>query len=159
VFAALVLGADPAWAEGFQLGETKEQLKLKYGVLLTDHGTGRVTVTLTIADEGRLKPLNSVDLGIPSKDGTGYFDLALSLATRKVDGKQVVSVHLKRELAERAEFDLKTSTLDGKQEALTWYYHKIPIAEYLKTGEKQSASRPKTPAVQQSPPPAASLKD
>ena len=134
---ALVLTATLAWAEGLGLGETKEQLKLKYDLSVVDHGTGRVTVSLTIADQGRLKPLDSVELAIPSKDGTGYFDLAVSLATKTVDGKLLVSVHLKRELAERAEIHLKTSSLDGKQEPLTWYYHAIPIAEYIKKGERK----------------------
>ncbi len=132
VFAVTVLAICLAWAEGFGLGETKEQLKLKYDVSVKDHGTGRVTVNLTITDQGRLKPLDSVDLVIPSKDGTNFVDLSRSLATRKVDGKLLVRVHLKRELAERSEIQLRTSRLDGKQEALTWYFHAIPIAEYLK---------------------------
>jgi hypothetical protein len=68
VFAAIVVPATLAWALGIQLGETKEQLKLDYEVSVTDHGTGRVTVTFTLADEGRLKPISSVDLSIPSKD-------------------------------------------------------------------------------------------
>jgi hypothetical protein len=140
VLAALVLTADLAWAEGLGLGETKEQLNLKYDVSVVDHGTGRVTVNLTIADEGRLKPLDSVDLVVPSKDGTGFVDLALSLATREVDGKRSVSVHLKRELAERAEIHLRTSSLDGKQEPLTWYYHAIPIAEYIKNGDRKNVA-------------------
>jgi hypothetical protein len=136
VFVALVMPATLAWALGFQLGETKEQLKLDYEVSVTDHGTGRVTVNLTIRDEGRLKPLDrGVDLVIPSQDGTGYVDLSLSMDRRKVDGKQVMSVHLKRELAERAEIQLKTGTLDGKQSPRTWYYHVIPLAEHLKAGE------------------------
>lgn len=137
VFAAIVLVAGLAWAEGLGLGQTKEQLKLQYDVLLVDHGTGRVTVNLTIADQGRLKPLKSVELVIPSKDGTGFVDLALSLATREVDGKLLASVHLARELAERAEIHLTTSSLDGKKEALTWYYHVIPIARYMKTAEEK----------------------
>ena len=66
-------------------------------------GPFSVTITFTLADEGRLKPLDSVDLSIPSKDkhksGGFMSDLSLSLATRKVDGKQVASVHLKKELA------------------------------------------------------------
>jgi hypothetical protein len=41
---------------------------------------------------------------------------------------------LTRELAERASIQLQTNTLDGKQEPLTWYYHRIPIADYLKAG-------------------------
>jgi len=144
VFAAIVLAANRAWALGFRLGETKEQLKLDYEVSVVDHGTGRVTVTLTIADEGRLKPLRSVDLDFPSKDkhkDGGYMaDLWLSLATKKVDGKLLVSVHLKRELAEQAEIHLKTGSLDGKREALTWYYHAIPIAKYMKNGERKAAN-------------------
>ncbi len=137
VFAVIVLTAKPSWALGLRLGETKEQLKLDYQVSAVDHGTGRVTVNLTIVDEGRLKPLDSVYLVIPSKDGTGFVDLSVSLATRKVDGKLLVSVHLTRELAEPAEIQLRTLSLDGKKEALTWYYHVIPIAEYLKKGEQK----------------------
>ena len=137
MFAAIVLASNSAWALGFQLGETKEQLKLKYDVSLKDHGTGRVTVNLTIVDEGKLKPLDSVSLVIRSKDGPRFVDLSLSLATRKVDGKLLARVHLKKELAERAEIQLRTSSLDGKKEALTWYYHVIPIAERLKNGEQK----------------------
>ena len=134
-FAAVVLAADVTWALGFRLGETKEQLGLKYDVSVVDHGTGRVTVNLTIADPGRLKPLDSVDLVIPNKetkDGAGFVDLSVALAAKEVDGKRSVSVHLAREWAERAEIQLKTSSLDGKKLGLTWYYHAIPLAGYLK---------------------------
>lgn len=137
VFAAVVLAANGAWALGFRLGETKEQLKLDYEVSVVDHGTGRVTVNLTIADPGRLKPLDSVELVVPSDAGTGFVDLSLSLATRDVGGKRLVSVHLKKALAERAEIQITTSSLDGKKEALTWYYHAIPIAGYLKDGQRK----------------------
>jgi hypothetical protein len=47
-FGALVLDTNLAWALGLQLGETKEQLKLKYDVAAVDHGTGRVTINLTL---------------------------------------------------------------------------------------------------------------
>ena len=131
--AAIGLTANPAWAVGFELGETKEQLKLQYDVSATDHGTGRVTVNLTIADAGRLKPLDrGVALVIPSKDGGRYVDLSVGLERRMENGKQIVSVHLTRELAERGQIQLKTDTLDGKQQPLTWYYHVIPIADYIK---------------------------
>ena len=140
MIAALFSTTKLAWAEGFELGETKQQLKLGYEVAVKDHGTGRVTITFTLADDGRLKPLDSIDLSIPSKDkhksGGFMSDLSLSLATRKVDGKQVASVHLKKELAERAQIQLKTRSLDGKQEPLTWYYHRIRIVDYLKNEER-----------------------
>ncbi|HVW00048.1 MAG TPA: hypothetical protein VHB77_06905, partial [Planctomycetaceae bacterium] len=64
-FAAVALVANLVWALGFQLGQSKDELKLKYDLEVQDHGTGRVTAVLKIADEGRLKPLNSVDLVIP----------------------------------------------------------------------------------------------
>jgi hypothetical protein len=161
VIAVIVLPASLVWALEFQLGETKDQLKLKYDVSVTDHGTGRVTVVLSIADQGRLKPLNSIDLVIPSKEqikngGTGRPDLSLSLAIREVEGKQVARVHLLRDLAERVEIHLKTRHFDGKQEALTWYYHMIPIAEHLKNaGQKTTKKKPAVSEEQ----PAASAKE
>jgi hypothetical protein len=130
--AIVLLSAGLAWALGFELGETKDQLGLKYDVAVQDHGTGRVTVTLTIADDGRLKPLRSVDLVVPSDDGAGHVDLALSLALKDSGGKRTASVHLKRALAERAEIHLVTDHLDGKQLALTWYYHVIRLADHIR---------------------------
>jgi hypothetical protein len=128
-FAAVALVSSLAWALGEGLSETKQQLKLQYDVSLTDHGTGRATVNLTIADQGRLKPLDSVDLLIPSNDGTGFVDLSVPLATKEVDGKLHVRAHLKKELAERAVLQLRTHLLDGKETPLTWYYHEIPLAK------------------------------
>jgi hypothetical protein len=59
----------------------------------------------------------------------------VSLERRMENGKQIVSVHLTRELAERAKIQLQTDTLDGKQQPLTWYYHVIPVADHLKNIE------------------------
>ncbi len=135
VFVAAVLAGNIAWGLGERLGQSKEQLKLDYEISAVDHGTGRVTVNLTIADEGRLKPLSGVELVIPGQEGSGHVDLSVPLAARVVDGKRLLNVHLKREWAERAEIQLRTSHLDGKQEALTWYFHTIPIANCLKNTE------------------------
>ena len=131
-FVTVALGANLAWGIGFELGESKEKLKLKYDVSVYDHGTGRVTVTLKIADQGRLL--------IPAKqkneDGGSYADLSVALNARDEDGKQVVRVHILRELAERADLQLKINHLDGEQQVLTWYYHSIPIAKHLKDAER-----------------------
>jgi len=142
----LALFQKSAWALGLELGETKEELKLKYDVTVQDHGTGRVTIVLTLADEGRLGPLRSVDLGIPGKnkeaDGGYYMDLSISLAPRKEDGKQVFRAHMAKDLAERASFSLITDHLDGKELALTWYYHSIPLAKLVKeAGEKKAEEK------------------
>ena len=130
VLIVLVLAGNVAWALGFRLSESKGKLKLKYDVKVTDHGTGRVTVNLTVADPGRLEPLSSVYLVIPGKGGSGPVDLSLALATTETEGKLRARVHLKRELAEKAELQLRTNSLDGKVKAHTWYYHPIPIAKY-----------------------------
>src|SRR5262245_34699783 len=102
---ATTLAATQAWALGLELGETKEQLKLKYDVTVQDHGTGRVTVVLTLEDEGRLGPLRSVDLGIPGKvkekDGGYYMDLSVSMAPSKEGTRQIFRAHLHKDLAER----------------------------------------------------------
>jgi len=140
---ALVFTADHAWALGHQLGETKEELKLDYEVSAVVHVTSRVTVNLTIADQGRLKPLESVDLVIPSQEGTGYVDLSVSLAAREVDGKLHVRVHLIRELAERAEIQFRTWALDGDQKPRTWYYYSIPIAKFMRDAEQKITAPPK----------------
>jgi hypothetical protein len=134
---AALLSANVAWGLGFELSETKEQLKLEYDLSVTDHGTGRVTINLTITNEGRLGPLDGVTLEIPSQDGSGYSDLSVALARREADGKQQYHAHLRKDWADRGAIHLKTHTLDGKSSPRTWYYHAIPIA-----GQKPAAGNP-----------------
>jgi hypothetical protein len=116
---------------GFELKETKEELKLDYDVKVQDNGGGRMSVTFTLADEGRIKPIFAVDLGVPSKDGSGYYDVNLSLKPFERDGKQVYIIHLTRELVERGELSLKTSTMDGKK-VMDWRYHRVVFAPHVK---------------------------
>ncbi|MCA9006861.1 MAG: hypothetical protein KDA70_16415, partial [Planctomycetaceae bacterium] len=61
-FLALMLTLQDARAIEFGIGQSKEELGLKYELSVTDHGTGRVTVVLDITDEGKLKPINSISL-------------------------------------------------------------------------------------------------
>ena len=120
---------------GFQLGESKQKLKLEYDVSVYDHDTGRVTIEFSLNDAGRLTPITSVDLSIPSDekhDGGGFkSDLTISMALRNEGTKQVGRVHIRKDWAERAEIQIKTGHLDGKQEPLTWYYHSIPLQELV----------------------------
>ena len=135
LFVAIAIPASLALAMGFQLGESKEELKLNYDVSVYDPDTGRVTVKFTLVDAGRLKPITSVDLSIPSKekheDGGVKSDLIVSMALKKHGDKQVATVHVRKDWAERAEIQIKTGHLDGKQEPLTWYYHSIPLNELV----------------------------
>ncbi|MBI1310482.1 hypothetical protein GC176_04175 [bacterium] len=135
----LAAAAKCVWALGFRLSQSKEQLELKYNVDCTDHDSGRVSINLTITEQGRIKPVHAVQLAIPSDDGTGYFDLSVSLATETVDGKLRARAHLTRELAERATIRLVTRTnpeSGGKAER-TWYYHVIPIADYIRKRDQK----------------------
>jgi len=149
--AAVVWTAGRAWGIGFVLGQTKEELKLKYDVAVEEHSfdgapTGRVTVVLTLVDEGRLKPLDEVQLVIPgkekNKDGSRWMDLVVPLdMTKTADGKRVGRVHILREFAERAEIQLNTHTMDGKMDPLTRLHHVVPIAKYLKSRRVGPAQR------------------
>ncbi len=128
--------AERAWGIGFYLHETKDELKLKYHVTVQDHKTGRVTVVFTLADEGRLKPLDEVQLVIPAQekneDGSNWMDLVVSIDMVKSDGgKRVGRVHLLHELAERASIQLNTHTMDGNMDGLTRLHHLIAIAKYM----------------------------
>jgi len=135
VIAVIAIPTSFALAMGFQLGESKEELKLQYDLSVYDHDTGRVTIEFSLTDAGRLTPITSVDLSIPSDekhDGGGFkSDLTMSMALRKDATKRVGRVHIRKDWAERAEIQIKTGHLDGKQEPLTWYYHSIPLKELV----------------------------
>ena len=143
--AVLAIPASTALAIGFELGASKEDLRLSYEVTVYDHDTGRVTVTFRLEDDGRLKPLSSIDLSIPSKEkhtGGGYkSDLSISMAVRQEDNKQVARVHIRKDWAERAEIRLKTGHLDGKQAVATWYYHAIPLKEIVARAKPHERTR------------------
>ena len=135
LIVAIVIPASLAVAMGFQLGASKDELKLKYDVSVYDHDTGRVTIKFELVDEGRLKPITSVDLSIPSEEkhkrGGFKSDLTMSMALTKDGDKQVARVHIRKDWAERAELHIKTGHLDGKLEPLTWYYHSIPLRKLV----------------------------
>lgn len=136
VFIAIIaIPTSCVLAIGFRLGQSKEELKLRYDVSVYDHDTGRVTIEFTLIDTGRLKPITSVDLSIPSneKHDSGGFksDLTMSMALRKVGVKQVATIHIRKDWAEKAEIHIKTGHMDGKQEPMTWYYHPIPLKKLV----------------------------
>lgn len=150
MLAALILAADRASALSFALRETKEELKLQYEVTVHDHGNGRIGVEFKLTDEGRLKPLESLTLNIPSweknKDGSYSYDLVVQLELKKSnDGKRRAGFEIRKDWAERAEIWLMTSSIDGKRIAMTGNYHVIPLAKYLKDGPAAGA-KPDAPA-------------
>ncbi len=147
VFGAVLTAAQAIWAAGVILSETKEQLKLQYEVAVTEVISGRISVTFTLADEGRLKPITGVHLYIPAekaeKNSGRYADLYVPLAMKTVGGKQIVDFELSQEWARRAEIQLITLTFDGKQGApgqrtVPSYLYSIPLAKYV--ADKQASN-------------------
>jgi hypothetical protein len=152
--AALLVTHERAWGIGFILGETKEELKLEYDLSVHDHGTGRVTVVFTLADEGRLAPLDEVQLTIPAEeqneDGGHWMDLVVSIGMVKTEGgKYVGRVHLRKEWAERAEIRLNTHTMDGQMDPLTRLHHAIRVAEHMKEATAEAEKPAAPPATDQ----------
>ena len=90
VGVAVLWSAGRAWGIGFILGQTKEELRLKYDLAVSEVPLPErgilVTVVLTIADEGRLAPLDEVQLVVPEikKDRPGGYgaDLVVSIDMR-----------------------------------------------------------------------------
>lgn len=151
VVAALVCAAGRAGAIGFALGQTKEELQLNYDLTVQDHGTGRVTFVFVLADEGRLKPLDEVQLVIPAReknsDGSYWMDLVVSIDMVKAEGgKRVGRVHILKGLAERAEIQLNTHTMDGKLDPMTRLHHVIPLGKYLKNAPVAAPAAKAEPA-------------
>lgn len=132
---ALLLAAGIAWGLGSELGQSKEQLGLEYDLAVTDHHNGRVTLNLTIANQGKMAPLDTVQLTIPSDELKGYYDLVISLATEKQGGKLTARAHLSKALARRAVIRLTThSSPDGDKQrsGREWVYFNIPVRQYIK---------------------------
>ena len=163
IAAALLCTAGTAWGIGFILGQSKEELKLKYDVTVQDHGTGRVTIVFTLVDEGRLKPLDEIQLVIPGQeknaDGGHWMDLVVSIDMAKADakadgGKRVGRVHIRKELAERAEIQLNTHTMDGKTDPMTRLHHVIPLIKHMNIAPAAPAPAP-APAPAGEPAPSA----
>jgi hypothetical protein len=143
VSLCLGLAGNSAFAIGFVLSESREQLKLNYKVEVTDHGTDRVTIVFTLADEGRLAPLEAIRMVIPAEtknsDGSYWIDLTVSVEMRpQPDGTRIGRIHLRRDWAARGEIQLDTHTLDGKLDPLTRLHHVIPLKEAVTNAAKAS---------------------
>jgi hypothetical protein len=63
-------------------------------------------------------------------------------------GKRVGRVHIRRELAERAQIRLNTHTMDGKVDPRTRLHHVIPLAKYMPAAgvKPPAAAAPASPA-------------
>lgn len=140
VLTTLVLADGRAWGLGGILGQSKAELKLRYDVTVSDPANGQVAVEFALADEGRLAPLDAVELMIPRADGSGSYDLTAPLALRAADGRRVVRFNLRTDWAARAEVWLTTHSLDGKTVVgVTRCHHRIRVADAMQRPAPASA--------------------
>jgi hypothetical protein len=136
VVAAIVLMSDRSWAIYYGLGPSKDEWKLKYDVAVHEADRGKVTVVFTLADEGRLKPIYSIDLVVFSKQtdsqGGRSYDVKAPIELKPTeDGKRVGQVQIPKEFADRAKIRIITHMVDGKRQPSGGAYYDIPIAKYL----------------------------
>lgn len=136
VVATMVLTSERSWAIRFALGPSKDEWKLKYDVAVYDSDGDKVTVVLTLADEGRLKPIYSIDLVAFSKQtdnqGGHSYDATVPIELKTTqDGKRAGQAQIRKEFVNRAKIRIITLTVDGKRQPSGGAFYDIPIAKYL----------------------------
>lgn len=151
IVAALVLMADRCWAIYHGLGSSKDEWGLKYDVEVSDAGGDMVTVVFTLADEGRLKPIHSIDLVAFSKQtdsqGGRSYDAKERVELKPTkDGRRAGQVQIRKDLADRAKFRVLTLTVNGKRQQSGSYYD-IPLKKFLNNAPAESpvATSPQAP--------------
>jgi hypothetical protein len=136
VVAAIVLTSDRSWAIRNGLGPSKDEWKLKYDVEVHDAGGDKLTVAFTLADEGRLKPIYSIDLVAFSKQtdnqGGRSYDVMVPIELKPTqDGRRAGQVQIRKEFVDRAKIRIITLTVDGKRQPSGGAFYDIPIEKFL----------------------------
>jgi hypothetical protein len=144
VVAAMVLMAGHSWAIYYGLPLSKDEYGLKDDVAVQDADSDTLTVVFTLADEGRLKPLYSIELVAFSKQtdpqgGRSYDVKAPFKLEAGEDGKRTGHVQIRKDVAQRAKIRILTQMVDGKRQPSGGAYIDIPIAKYLKKSPSSSS--------------------
>lgn len=156
VVAAIVLVSGRTWAIYHGLPPSKDEWKLKYDVAVYEADSDTLTVVFTLADEGRLKPLYSIDLVAFSKrtdnQGRRSYDVKAPIELKATeDGKRTGQVQIRKEFVDRAKIRIITHMVDGKRQPSGGAYYDIPIAQYLTkspaAASPATASRPAPPPI------------
>jgi hypothetical protein len=146
VAAAIVLMAGRAWAIFNALGPSKDEWKLKYDVEVQDAGSDKLTVVFTLVDDGRLKPIYSIDLvafsrQVDSQGGRSYDVKERVELKMTADGKRVGQVQIRKQFADRAMFRILTLTVDGQRQQFAAYYD-IPLRKFLNRAPAAASRQP-----------------
>ena len=151
--AAVVLMAGRCWAIFYGLGPSKDEWKLKYDVVLKDANADTLTVVFTVADEGRLKPIYSIDvLAFSEPDRSGGRSYLLKAPIKletTTDGKRAGEVQIPRKFLDVAVVRILTQTVDGQRQQYAAYYD-IPLNKLL--NKARTAKSPQAPPSIAAPP-------
>ena len=136
VVAAIVLMPGRSWAIRHGLGPSKDEWKLAYDVEVYDADRDKLTVVFTLADEGRLKPIYSIELVAFSKQtdsqGGRAYDVMVPIELKPTtDGRRVGQAQIRKEFVDRAKIRIITLTLDGKRQPSGGVFYDIPIGKYV----------------------------
>ena len=152
VVAAILLMPGRSWAIYDVLGPSKDEWGLKYDVQVNDAGGDTVTVAFTLADEGRLKPISSIELFAFSKEtdnqGGHAYDVKapIELKTTK-DGRRAGQVQIRRKFVDRAKIRILTKMVDGKPQSPGFADYEIPISKFLSKAPAAASPLASPPAT------------
>ena len=150
VVAAIVLMSGYSWAIRYGLPASKDEWKLAYDVAIHDADSDKVTVVFTLTDEGRLKPIYSIDLVAFSKQtdnqGGHAYDVMAPIELKPTkDGRRVGQAQIRKEFVDRAKIRIITLTVDGKRQPSGGVFYDIPIGKYL--NKVTAGSSPAPPSI------------
>jgi hypothetical protein len=135
VVAAFLVIAGRCCAVYFPLGPSQDEWGLKYEVQASATAGDKVNVLFTLADEGRLKPINSATLvafSKPDYDGSrsvlAHAPIVLKL---NKDGKLAGQAQISKELLDRAQVQILTLSVDGKRQTAGAASYYIPLKKFL----------------------------
>jgi hypothetical protein len=151
---AVVMASSRGWAVYYELGPSQDEWGLKYAGNVTSTADGKLNVSFTLADQGRLKPIHSVHifaLSRPNSDGSRTYLLKAPMAlTPTQDGKLTGQLQIGRELADLAVVRIFSYTVDGQPQKQGVRYYDIPIRKLM--NKAPLAGAPQLPARIASPP-------
>jgi hypothetical protein len=155
IVAAMVLMAGKSWAVFHALPPSKDEWGLKYDVEVAPADGDKVTVVLTMADEGRLKSVYSYHVVAFSKQtdsqGGRSYDVKAPLVLKPTqDGQRTGQVQIRKDLVDRAMIRVLTLNVDGKRQTAGAAYYDIPLRKYM--------NEPPTAASRQAPPSASKVR-
>lgn len=152
VIAAVVMMSSRCWAIREGLGPSKDEWGMKYDVAIHDADGDKLTIVFTLADEGRLKPFDSIELVVFSKQtdsqgGRSYDVLERIELKATKDGKREGQVQVRKDFADRAHFRIITHRVDGQQKPSGGAYYNIPLAKYRNQAPVAASSDSAPPAA------------